>query len=153
MSTLRDYLQAVDGCVDKLQLRPIVDKFLSAVEVFDRSFSNIELQPMLCAVLTNVQQVCQDDASFLTTFFAMSCRMQNQAMVFLTYTCKITLSAMKMLLCNTRQLDAAQRIDWLGVHITFVHAMCIILQASACACGQQQIRILVLAICWLIYLL
>ena len=33
MSTLRGYLQAVDGCVDNLQLRPIVDKFLMAVQV------------------------------------------------------------------------------------------------------------------------
>ena len=39
MPTLRGYLQAVDGCVDKLQLRPIVNKFLLAVQVnlFDRS--------------------------------------------------------------------------------------------------------------------
>ena len=47
MSTLRGYLQAVDGCVDKLQLRPMVDKFLLAVQVFDRSFSNIKLPPTL----------------------------------------------------------------------------------------------------------
>lgn len=52
MSTLRGYFQAVDGCVDKLQLRPIVDKFLLAVQViclivYLFLILNIELPPTL----------------------------------------------------------------------------------------------------------
>lgn len=49
MSTLPGYLQAVDSCVDKLQLRPIVNKFLLAVQVIYLNIHllSIELPPTL----------------------------------------------------------------------------------------------------------
>ena len=52
-------------------------------------------------------------------------------MVFLTYTCKIHIFSYEHAEQYPRcQFNAAKRADWLGVHSTFVDAMCIIPQAS-----------------------